>query len=216
MKWSYFHPKPTLSFISTVWKRNHGYNSPHHQSIFHCYQKWYNDPDHAFILNSDLSVTSIYANKINQPSDVTGSRTRIIESTLPAKKILFVDSHVQDDVSTLSLSTLSKQDLDRMLLQLNCLNCQLSWRCGINHPFHLTSEEITQQMTVRDKNVSTSVCMVHNTNPFTSPLGFNWLSAVSLLSTHRKSHFGNNNAGGSPSRGGSQASQENAVFRQCR
>lgn len=75
--------------------------------------KHYNDPDHAFLLNSDLLVTTIHANKQSSehPSSPTSATTSSTSSH--KKEVVIIKPQAQDDVST--LSTMSKGDLVKLL-----------------------------------------------------------------------------------------------------
>ncbi len=86
-------------------------------------RKHYNDPDHAFPLSSDLSVTTIHANKSN-PNSPPGHTKEDYPSLSPAKEVVIVDAPSHDNIST--LSSMSKGDLVKMLLNLNHSNRQLS------------------------------------------------------------------------------------------
>ncbi len=90
--------------------------------------KRYNDPDHAFPLSSDISVTTIHANK---PTDKIATPPPSHISTTPnspSKEVVIIDPNTQDDVST--LSTMSKNDLIKMLLHLHRNNQNLSGLTG--------------------------------------------------------------------------------------
>lgn len=91
-------------------------------------RKRYNDPDHAFPLNSDLSVTTIHANKklAEHPSSTTSATTS--SSSSHEKEVVIIEPQAQDDVST--LSTMSKGDLVKLLLQFNRSDRRLSGTTG--------------------------------------------------------------------------------------
>lgn len=90
-------------------------------------KKAYNDPDHAFPLNSDMSVTTIHASR--QPSPTKPAPTNNPSPpTTPTKEVVIIDPTSQDDVST--LSSMSKRDLIKMLLHFNRNNRDLSGTSG--------------------------------------------------------------------------------------
>lgn len=95
-------------------------------------KKQYNDPDHAFPLHSDLSVTTIHAN--GSPPRITPPTPKEAPSppVTSHKEVVFIDPAAQDDVST--LSSMSKGDLVNMLLQLNRTNRRLFGPHGLAMP----------------------------------------------------------------------------------
>ncbi len=91
-------------------------------------RKNYNDPEHAFPLTSDLSVTTIHEKK-KAPSSPTSTSTSDSPNPMsPTKEVVIVDNLPPDDISM--LSTMSKGDLVKMLMQLNRNNRQLSGTTG--------------------------------------------------------------------------------------
>ncbi len=91
-------------------------------------KRTYNDPDHAFPLNSDLSVTTIHAKP--RRSDIANGDSSPIppQGRSPSKGVVIIDPATQDDVST--LSSMTKNDLIRMLLHLNQTSRHLSGATG--------------------------------------------------------------------------------------
>ncbi len=83
----------------------------------------YNDPDHAFPLSSDISVTTIHANKLNENNNIASTSPQS-----PSKEVVIIDPSTQDDVST--LSTMSKNELIKMLLHLHRNNRNLPGSTG--------------------------------------------------------------------------------------
>ncbi len=91
-------------------------------------KKAYNDPNHAFPLHSDMSVTTIHSNTtLASPiaADANPAQSTIPSST---KEVVIVNPATQDNVST--LSSTSKNDLIKMFLDLNCKTRYLSGSTG--------------------------------------------------------------------------------------
>ncbi len=62
----------------------------------------YNDPDHAFPLSLDISITTIHANKLNENSNIAStSSQQSLPPQSPPKEGVIIDPSTQDDVSTL-------------------------------------------------------------------------------------------------------------------
>ncbi len=65
-------------------------------------KKCYNNPDRAFPLTSDLSVTTIHANKVQPSSPTISANDTASSSSSPTKEVVIVEPSGLDDVSTLS------------------------------------------------------------------------------------------------------------------
>ncbi len=91
-------------------------------------KKFYNDPDHAFPLNSDLSVTTIHAKSKNLSNNDNVRPNSPSPVRSPSKEVVIIDPATQDDVST--LSTMSKKDLIKLLLLNNHNTRTLSGTSG--------------------------------------------------------------------------------------
>ncbi len=87
-------------------------------------KKAYNDPDHAFPLNSDMSVTTIHAKQSS--TSLTSPDSSNLHSPIhsPTKEVVIINPATQDGVST--LFSMSKKDLIKMLLHFNHNNHHLS------------------------------------------------------------------------------------------
>ncbi len=90
-------------------------------------RKTYNNPNHAFPLNSNMSVTTIPASRQHSSPTLAPSNTQSPPCT-PTKEVVIIDPASQDNLST--LSSMSKKDLIKMLLHFNCNNCDLSDTSG--------------------------------------------------------------------------------------
>ncbi len=90
--------------------------------------KQYNDPDHAFPLSSDISVMTIHAQKMGDTNTPPSTPPKAPPTQSPSKEVVIIDPNTQDDVST--LSTMSKNELIKMLVHLHRNNQNLSGHTG--------------------------------------------------------------------------------------